>query len=257
MKPHITLTPSQFCAPIQETVLIHRHQCWAQAGNLGSTVYDEFRKEVFERVGSREIAFKFAIESPGLLLTFDLKNFYHDQGSLCRIFRVSRNEAERRKWCGAKPDEILLGEVGGWLAAQRYASPPKSVRLIYHVRPTKNLKTAAHPAWTLDLPLRPDDEMHQVIVLKMQAIAEALSVEDDNLPECSFQERDGNDYNEYRRCHHCGVRDSCRQLQRVNDHIEKYGFENPFAGIAAFAEKTKCWQREAMSRCRSSVRDSV
>jgi hypothetical protein len=91
--------------------LIHRHQCWSQTQYSGSTVYDQYRQEVFEHIGDQEIAFETLLETKGLLLTIDLKHFYHNEGYLLKFFCVSRSEAQQRKWSEAKPREILLGEL--------------------------------------------------------------------------------------------------------------------------------------------------
>ena len=158
------------------------------------------------------------METPDLVVNLSLKRCYHHEGRLCRVFYVAESGSEiRRK--GLKTHELELAQAAAWAAARYYRTPPKGIRLVYHVLAADPNAPAIAEAWVVDLPLEPRAKVEARLAKRLQAIEAALALPDDRLPECDLDERHGTEARPFQKCFgYCLARKTCPQFAR---HLAK------------------------------------
>jgi len=211
-KPHLILTPGDLCVGPQEIVLVNRHRIPPRS----SSEFDE-RVNEYEatRIGPREIRFESDIETEHLLATLDVRRYFILNGSLCRMFRISPEESRRRRRGRALAREIMPCQVVAWLLSQRSGSRPTKINLLYHVSRPGEVEPIDF--WAIEIPVAPSDMIEGFIELRLELIAEAMAMDDGDLPACSLEERHGSKADSFAKCRYCRAARVCTQFQR---HVE-------------------------------------
>ena len=249
MKRHLFLTPALFCASIQEIVLRYRY------GYLWSLLNSDYESEsaisgnISGDWARREISFLTEIEFGNLSASIPVRGFYIQDKRICSIFSISKTENAIRDRSEANPREVNPTQFGAWLATLELGMQLDGIRLIYDVRSPRGHSTSANENWQLDRPLCSEGLMRAMVDARMAAIEEGLLLDDDKLPECTREERDGIRQPSYKKCGYCRAADVCHQYKkRLREEIEA-GEElvAAFNSVGAIAETTKCWQKEAVS----------
>ena len=227
-KPTLNLTPAMFFTGTQAIVLTHRHG----RSDEDDTNFRMDKNNSYQAASAllrhRELsACEITMETAGLIVNLRLKRCYHHEGRLCRVHYLSESASEiRRK--GLKTHEIELAQVAAWAAARHYATPPNGVRLVYHVLAADDNETAVTESWVVDLPLEPRAKVEKLVVKKLKAIEAALTLDDERLPECDMDERQGTDAKPFQKCFdYCLARRNCRQFARYVEQRAKRGTALP------------------------------
>lgn len=212
-KPTLNFTPAMFFTGPQEVVLAYRHgRCDEEDTNHRmdrTNIYQATEAQLRHReLSNCEIT----IETPGLITNLQLKRCYHHEGRLCRVHYLSESASEIRKQ-QVKSYEIELAQVAAWAAARYFATPPLGIRLIYHVLAAEETASPIAEAWVVDLPLAPRAKIEALVSKRLGAIAAALNLPDEALPECDMDERHGTDAKPFKKClDSCRARKTCCQF---------------------------------------------
>ena len=210
---HLSLTIDEFLAAPQELVLRHRHGR-SDRRRVVTVMGAEIPHAMKEALRSREIHCDVTVEVCGTAIRLNTEGFHEHGGRLCRIFYLSRQDAELRR-NGPMAQELELLTTAGWVAEHYFARPPKGLRLYYHVFRTSGPNAEICESWYREYPLAPESEIRQAVAKRTARIAEALTQPDEELPECTVDERNGALGSEYSKCRDwCPARAHCQQIER-------------------------------------------
>jgi hypothetical protein len=253
MKSHLNLTIEEFLAAPQQVVLLHRHGQSDRQLNQPATG-SEIRRAIKEALRSREVHAHVTIGFEHRVVELTTDGFYEHEGRLCKILFLSPQEADERH---KEPDvlDLHLLTIGGWVAEHFFATPPLGLRLYYHVFETYGADAQIRESWYREFPLAPDDEIRPLIAGQTRRIAEALTLPDDALAECSLDEREGAPGAEYTKCRDwCPARGHCQQVARyyARETERSLANERALASIVAeegplFAEQQAARRKERIS----------
>lgn len=246
--PPLKLSVDQFLAGPQEIVLIDRHGRGDTARKQtlpGATL----RAAIKDALHYREVHAHGTIgfESPVVELTTD--GFYEHEGHLCRILFLSPSQADERH---KEPDarELQSLQVGGWIAEHFFATPPRALRLYYHVFGAYGADAEIKESWYREFPLAPDDEIRPLVTEQTRRIADALTLPNEALPECTLDEREGVPGSEYSKCRDwCPARGHCQQIARYYARETERSLANERALASIVVEEGPTFaERQAMRR---------
>lgn len=253
MEPHLILTIDEFLAAPQEVVLLHRHGR-TDSGRSRTPIGSNVRHAIKEVLRSREIDCHVTFEVCGTAIRLNTAGFYENEGRLCRIVYLSSQQAETRR-SQATARELELVRIAGWVAERYFATPPKGLRLYYHVFRTSGPDADICESWYREYPLAPESEVRQVVAERTQRLGEALAKPDAALLECTVEERDGAPGSEYSKCRDwCPARQHCQQIDRYyQQETERWlASERALSSIVAeegptFAEKEAARRKELIA----------
>lgn len=172
------------------------------------------RRRIKEGLYSREIHAHVTIGFEDAVVELTTEGFYEHEGRVCKILFLSPHQSDERN---KEPDarELEALRVAGWVAEHYFATPPLGLRLYYHVFGKGGADAEINQSWYREFPLPSDHEIRPLITERTRRIAEALTLPDEALPECTVIERDGILGSEYRKCRDwCPARQHCQQIGR-------------------------------------------
>jgi hypothetical protein len=245
----LELTIDEFLLSPQELTLRKRHGV-VERELSQSVVGENARRLVQQTLCSRKLECHVRFRLGDLVFKLASRGIYEHEGRLCRIVYLSRNEAAARR-ASPLPNELDLIELAGWVAQQHFATPPLALRLYYHVFDGSGPEAQICESWYREFSLRSDAEMRTLVVERAHRISEALKRADENLPECTLEERHATEDAPYRKCRdYCPARAHCRQIKRHYDKETARSVANEkfLAGIVAEPKGSTFEQKKAQRR---------
>lgn len=160
----------------------------------------------------REIDCARTMEVNGFPVELSLKRFYEHENYVCRLVYLHEVAGEMRK-IAVEPPELQLLELAGWIASKYYAQPPSGLRIYYHVLSNDPREAAVKESWFRQFPLGDNVQVEQFVAEKIDQIRIAFDLLDEDLPNCTDDQRHATADSPYRKCRDfCPARFNCTQF---------------------------------------------
>ena len=219
MNKKLSITVAELSTGVQEIVLVERHGRISEEDENHRSDKNNLYRAVEAQLSHRAIDCFAVVEIPGLEVTIKVNRCYHHEGRLCRIHYVRERGSELREQKGPKAHEIETLQLAAWVASQHFSTPPRGIRLVYHVLPQDDRESPILKSWVVDLPLTEPKQFEKKLASKLGKLRDALQNADDEvLPPCSITERHGTEHRPFTKCKdYCRARHVCRQYAAVKE----------------------------------------
>jgi hypothetical protein len=151
------LTVDEFLRGAQELVLLLRHGA-AEFGCSRTIVGADIRSAIKEALRSREVYCRVKFQVGNAVVELRSEDLYENEGRLCKIVFLTRRQAVDRK-VEATPAELESLQVAGWVADHHFATPPKGLRIYFHVLGKGGAEAEITESWYREFPLAAEDEI--------------------------------------------------------------------------------------------------
>jgi hypothetical protein len=237
MNKKITLTVAEFTTGIQEIVLVDRHGRVSEDEENHRFDKNNLYRAVESQLSHRVIDCSATVEIPNLQVTIRVNRCYHQDGKICRVHYVHQIASEMRQEKGPKWHEIETLQLAAWVASKHFSTPPKGIRLVYHVLAQDNRESPVLETWVVDLPLDEPRTFEERLTRKLQKLEASLRGPDDALPHCSMDERHGTEAKPFQKCRdYCRARHVCPQFAGYKAKAAEIpGFQEDGKGASSFS----------------------
>ena len=219
----ITLTIPDLIVGIQETMLVTRHGRMDESSGGHGELRRELYRYMSHSLEGNELSFDIFLRRGDLDVVLRLRRLYHHEGYVYRICYVTDGAKAVFAKGVAKGTDIAITQLGAWAAAKYFSTPPKGCRIIYHrVSENPNDPEPVKESKLFTFELLDDDTMHDFVDKRIELIQQNIRTPDQNLPECSLEERFALKTDNYCKCRSaCRARDYCHQYAVVREQGTK------------------------------------